>query len=72
MVVERGLFSGQPFGARHLKLTVERTDMKLRLPLQPHICMKDCKMDMGKDRGKLFILSLGVRAKLEFTQSKLR
>lgn len=46
--------------------------MKLRLPLQPHICMKDCKMDMGKDRGKLFILSLGVRAKLEFTQSKLR
>lgn len=48
------------------------TDMKLRLPLQPHICMKDCKLDMGKDRGKLFRLSLGVGAKLEFTQSKLR
>lgn len=34
--------------------------------------MKDCKMDKGKDRGKLFRLSLGVGAKLEFAQSKLR
>lgn len=43
--------------------------MKLRLPLQPHICMNDCKMAMGKDRGKLFRLSLGVGAKLEFSQA---
>lgn len=76
VVVERSLFhffSGQPFGARSLKLTMEITNhVKLHLPLQPHICMKVCKMDMGKDWGKLFRLSLGVGAKLEFTQSKLR
>lgn len=29
-------------------------------------------MDMGEERGKLFTLSLGVHAKLEFAQNKLR
>lgn len=74
--MERSLFhffSGQSFRARSLKLTMEITNhVRLCLPLQPHICMKDCKMDMGKGRGKLFRLSLGVGAKLEFAQSRLR
>lgn len=34
--------------------------------------MKDWEVDVGEERGKLFTLSLGVRAKLEFAQSKLR
>lgn len=60
VVVERSRFfcRSAPWSEKS-QTDSEDNDVKLHLPLQPHICMKDCKMDKGKDWGKTLQIEPG-------------